>query len=129
MILGIGLDVAEISRIARIWEKYGMRFADKVLHPDELNLLTAMTGGAVQFLASRFAVKEAAVKALGTGFSEGILPVDIAVETRTMGRPELRFHNRALERLAKLGATRAHLSLTHGRETVAAVVILETGGE
>lgn len=128
MIRGLGLDVAEISRIARIWEKYGMRFADKVLHPDELDHLAAMTGGKVQFLASRFAVKEAAVKALGTGFSEGVLPTDIAVETLPGGRPELRFHNRARERFTELGATRAHLSLTHGRETVAAVVILETNG-
>lgn len=128
MILGLGLDVAEISRIARIWEKYGMRFADKILHPDELGNLTAMTGGKVQFLASRFAAKEAAAKALGTGFSDGVLPTDIAVKNLPGGRPELRLNSRARERFAELGAARAHLSLTHGRETVAAVVILETSG-
>lgn len=129
MILGLGLDVTEISRITRIWEKFGMRFACKVLHPDELTRLAALTGGQVQFLASRFAVKEAAVKALGTGFSEGILPTDIAVLSQTGGRPELRFDNKAKDQLAAMGSPRALVSLTHGRETVAAVVILETTGE
>ena len=124
MIVGLGLDIAEISRIARIWEKFGMRFARKVLHADELARLAEMGGGTVQFLASRFAAKEAAVKALGTGFSDGILPTDIAVVTLLGGRPELRFHNGAHERLAEMGTPRALVSLPQGKGTVADVVVL-----
>ncbi len=125
MILGLGLDVVELSRLSGVWERFGMRFARKILHPDELALFSSLKGLQTQFLASRFAVKEAAVKALGTGFSQGILPTDIEVAKLPGGCPELRLHGGARERMRHLGASRAHLSLTHGRETVAAVVILE----
>lgn len=127
MILGLGLDVVEKSRIRRIWERYGFRFADRILHADETARLNTLNGSEVQFLASRFAAKEAAVKALGTGFSRGIIPSHIAVATMADGRPELRLYGAALDRLRELGAVRTHISLTHGRETVAAVVILEDG--
>lgn len=126
MILGLGIDVVEISRITRSWETYGLRFARKILHPDEMARLEEMRGGKEQFLASRFAAKEAAVKALGTGFGEGVTPPDIAVSTLPGGAPEMRFYAKALERFRLLGADKAHLSLTHGKETAAAVVILET---
>ena len=125
MILGLGLDVVEISRVSRTWEKFGSRFARRILHPDELASLERLQGAKVQFLASRFAVKEATVKALGTGFSQGVLPTDIAVRTLPGGRPELVLCNEAVKRFHGLGANRTHLSLTHGRETVAAVVIIE----
>lgn len=122
MILGLGIDITEISRVTRLWLKYGERFARRVLHPEEI---TALRPPEAQFLASRFAAKEAAVKALGTGFSKDILPRDIAVATLPSGQPELRLHNAAKRRFTELGASRAHVSLTHGKETVAAVVILE----
>ena len=122
MILGLGIDVTELSRIRRLWEKFGARFAEKILHPEEL---AALRPPEAQFLASRFAVKEAAVKALGTGFSDGITPSSVSVATLPGGRPALRFHGPAKERFNLLGATCAHVSLTHGKETVAAVVILE----
>ncbi len=122
MILGLGLDVVELSRMQRSWERFGMRLARRLLHPDEE---AAMRAPEARFLASRFAAKEAAVKALGTGFAEGITPTDIAVRSLPSGRPELALHGKALERAQSLGVTRMHLSLTHGRETVAAVVVLE----
>ncbi len=125
MILGLGLDVVEKSRIARVWERYGPRFADRILHPDEVARLESLNGSEVQFLASRFAAKEAAVKALGTGFSRGILPVHIAIATLPDGRPQLRLYAEAQKRMQELRADRVHISLTHGRETVAAIVILE----
>jgi holo-[acyl-carrier protein] synthase len=125
MILGLGLDVVEVARIARVWKKFGARFAQKILHPGEMARLERPGFAEVQFLASRFAVKEAAVKALGTGFSQGILPTDIAVDNLPGGRPQLHFHGRAEERFRRMGADTTHLSLTHGKETVAAVVILE----
>ena len=125
MIVGLGLDVVEMSRIDRIWTRFGMAFARKILHPDELAHFASMSGARVQYLASRFAAKEAAVKALGTGFSQGIAPTDIAVETLPGGGPKLRLHAGARERMRQIGAASAHISLTHGKETVAAVVILE----
>ncbi|MDL2210799.1 holo-ACP synthase [Desulfovibrio sp. OttesenSCG-928-O18] len=124
MVIGLGLDITTISRIWRAWNKFGTRFARKILHPLEMETLETHANAA-QFLASRFAAKEAAVKALGTGFSNGIVPPDICVETLPGGKPELRFYGKAQEYLAALGADRTHLSLTHDKETVAAVVILE----
>lgn len=125
MILGLGLDVVEMSRINRVWIRFGLSFANRILHPDEIARLNAMTGSRVQFLASRFAAKEAVVKSLGTGFSQGVLPVDIVVDTLPGGGPKLRLHGGALARMRMIGATSAHISLTHGKETVAAVVIFE----
>jgi holo-[acyl-carrier-protein] synthase len=123
MIRGLGLDVVELSRMQRSWERFGMRLAAKILHADELAAMPK--AAAARFLASRFAAKEAAVKALGTGFAKGVLFVDIAVANLPGGEPVLRFQGVAAKRLAALGANKAHISLTHGRETVAAVVILE----
>lgn len=125
MIRGIGLDVVEISRIARVWEKFGIRFAQKILHPDETARLDQAGKTGVQFLASRFAAKEAAVKALGSGFSQGISPADIAVYTLPGGRPALALHGEAREAFRRMGGGTMHLSLTHGKETVAAVAIWE----
>ena len=125
MILGLGLDVVEISRIKQTWERFGDRFAQRILHADELSRFTHLNSTIVQFLASRFAAKEAAVKALGTGFSNGIAPSDIAVITLPGGKPELQLHNQAQRQYNDMKANRVHLSLTHGKETVAAVVILE----
>ena len=122
MIVGLGLDVVELSRMARSWKRFGQRLAQRLLHPDELAALRAPEA---RFLASRFAAKEAAVKALGTGFAQGITPVDLAVRSLPSGQPELLFYGQAARRCVELGAVRIHLSLTHGRETVAAVVILE----
>lgn len=122
MIVGLGLDVAELSRIAKSWERFGYQFAKKILHPAELENIPSQP---VPFLAARFAAKEAAVKALGTGFAEGIGFHDIEVRSLPSGKPELLFHNHARQKKESLGATCVHVSLTHGRETAAAVVILE----
>ena len=126
MILGLGLDMVEISRIARAWKRFEDRFAKRILHADELSHFYGLNSTKVQFLASRFAVKEAAVKALGTGFSNGIFPPDIAVATLPGGQPELRLYGKARERFDHMNANRMHVSLTHGKETTAAVVILES---
>ncbi len=122
MILGLGLDVVELSRMLRSWERFGMRLADRLLHPDEKSALRAPEA---RFLASRFAAKEAAAKALGTGFANGVNLHDISVRSLATGRPELVLHGGAARRASDMGVVRMHLSLTHGRETVAAVVILE----
>jgi len=125
MIIGLGLDITTVSRIERAWNKFGPRFARKILHATELDRFTARGNASIPFLASRFAAKEAAVKALGTGFSEGITLMDVRVEMLPGGKPALSLHGKAAERLNMLGANRAHLSITHDKETVAAVVVLE----
>lgn len=122
MIVGLGVDIVELERIARMFRRFGGKFAEKILAPAELERLP---GEPAAFLASRFAAKEAAVKALGTGFRDGISPCEIEVCSDPLGKPELVFHGAALERLREVGAVRAHLSLSHGRESAVAVVVLE----
>ncbi|WP_031388421.1 holo-[acyl-carrier-protein] synthase [Desulfonatronum thiodismutans] len=122
-IVGLGLDVVELDRIQRIWERFGETFARRVLTEAEQARLHV--GSPVPYLASRFAAKEAAVKALGTGFRHGITFQQIEISSRSSGQPELRFFGAAQDVAARLGAHRVHLSLTHGRDTAAAVVILE----
>lgn len=83
------------------------------------------SSGVVAHVAARFAAKEAAVKALGTGFAEGIGPRDVAVRSLPSGKPELVLSGAARERARALGAARLHLTLTHTRDNAAAVVIIE----
>jgi holo-[acyl-carrier protein] synthase len=137
MIIGLGLDLIEISRIKRSWQRFGLKFAERILHPLELEQLrqtfapqldacqNSLPGSPLfSFLAARFAAKEAAVKALGTGFTSGIGFSDIYIQNLPSGQPELFLQNKALARMLELGASRTLLSLTHGRDTAAAVVIL-----
>ena len=122
MILGIGLDMAEIPRMQRLHARFGPRFARRILHPLELG---AIPPAPAAFLASRFAAKEAAVKALGTGFTGEINFQSFCVRKMGMGRPELLLYGAALECFTKMGARRCLLSLTHSRENAVAVGILE----
>lgn len=124
MIRGLGIDLADIGRIERSWERFGIRFARHILHPEELDELSGNTAPA-RFLAARFAVKEAAAKALGTGFADGVIPQDIQVVKDASGKPELLFHGRARECQIRMGSARAHLSLSHEKNAAIAVVILE----
>ncbi|MDR2893397.1 MAG: holo-ACP synthase [Deltaproteobacteria bacterium] len=140
MILGLGIDLVEISRMRHAWQRYGERFAQKILHPDELAVFLnvgktglpkagesnspAGDGARAVFLASRFAAKEAAVKALGTGFVPGIWFQDLCVRSLPSGQPEMLFLNGAAERLLALGAGHSLLSITHSRETAGAVLVL-----
>lgn len=123
MIIGVGLDVVELGRIAHLLERFGAAFTHKILTAAERE---AMPAHATAYVAARFAAKEAAVKALGTGFAQGIGFQHIEVHKEPSGQPVLRLHGPAAARFAALGATCTHLSLTHGRDTAAAVVIMET---
>ncbi len=123
MIKGLGIDLAEIGRIKDLWEKYNIRFAKKILTDREFNQLS--TKHPVPRLAALFAAKEAAVKALGTGFADGVHFKCIEVVHAPSGKPEIFFLGRGREVFDSLGATEAHVSLTHSRDTAAATVILE----
>jgi len=125
MILGLGLDIVEVDRIRGAYARHGGRFSARILSPEEAALLPASPADPAPHLAARFAAKEAAVKALGTGFAEGIGFHDIHIGRDRRGKPFLEFTGKALDRAKTLGVTRVHLSLTHGRDAAAAVVVLE----
>lgn len=123
MIVGLGIDIAELSRIARAWDRFGSRFGARILSPFEMERLPL---NPVAYLASRFAAKEAAAKALGTGFTQGITFQDMDIRSNALGKPELLLHDQALARAHHLGARRIELSISHSRENAVAVVILES---
>jgi holo-[acyl-carrier protein] synthase len=130
MILGIGLDLVELERIRRSLTRFGRRLTEKILHETERVELGPREGeqpalALVRHTAARFAAKEAAAKALGTGFSAGVGLHDIRVYSLDSGKPEISLHGAALERARTLGAQRTHLSISHTDKTAAAVVILE----
>ena len=125
MIVGIGLDLVDIARVARLLETKGDSARHRLFTEGELAYAERRAEPA-RHLAARFSAKEAAYKALaGTEHARGIGWHDIEVLVEWDGRPALRFHGRAAERAAELGITRAHLSLTHSDATAAAVVVLE----
>lgn len=122
MIIGVGVDIAELERIARSYARFGDKFSARILTPAEMALIPS---AAIPFLASRFAAKEAAVKALGTGFSGGITFQDIEIRSDALGKPLIFFHNQARLRFQVLGGRTAHITLSHSRENAVAMVILE----
>lgn len=122
MIVGLGLDVVEVDRVAASLARFGRRFAERVLTPAEL---ARMPEKAAPYVSGLFAAKEAGVKALGTGFRDGIHFRSVEIVPDDLGKPDIRFHGPAAARAGELGADRALVSITHGRDTAAAVVILE----
>ena len=121
-IIGIGMDATEIDRIEATLARYGDRFLRRVFTEGEIAYATRRRNPAPH-LAGRFAAKEAAMKALGTGFSRGVYWTGIEI-VRHHGPPQLQFHGGALDRFAALGATRSLLTLTHSRELSIAHVLL-----
>lgn len=122
MIVGLGIDMTELARLEAIYRKFGLRFLEKILTPAELAALPARP---LAYLAGRFSAKEAAVKALGTGFSNGIGPRQIEVGHDAQGAPQLRLLAGAENRARRLGVKRCHLSISHERFAAVAVVVLE----
>ena len=123
MILGIGLDVAEIPRIRDSLTRFGERFTARVLTAAEAAGMPK--ADPAPYVAARFAAKEAAAKALGTGFAQGVAQTSIEVVSLPSGAPSLRLHGKALEIADAMGVQKIHVSLTHGRDIAAATVILE----
>ena len=124
MIIGIGTDLVEIARIETQLQRHGDRLAERVLTADELNEYRNAASPA-RLLAKRFAVKEAASKALGTGIGRGIGFHQMHVLHDEMGRPKLVLEGAALERARALGMCRTHVTLSDERHYAVAHVILE----
>jgi len=125
MIVGTGIDIAEVDRIAQSIARFGRRFTERVFTADEIRYCESKANKAERY-AARFAAKEAGMKAIGTGWSRGVRWQDIEVRRLPGGRPTLMFHGKAGDFFAKLGGVRAQLSITHTKQTAMAVVILES---
>lgn len=125
MIVGLGNDIVEVERIALAWTRHGTRFAERILAPSELEQFAAVKEPA-RFLAKRFAAKEAAAKALGTGFREGVAFCDIAVVHSELGAPGIKWHGQALQRASALGVSRSWLTISDEHRFVVATVVLES---
>jgi holo-[acyl-carrier protein] synthase len=121
-IIGTGVDATEIARIAEAMARFGDRFVTRIFTDGEIAYCRRKRDFASSF-AARFAAKEAAMKALGTGHSQGVLWKGIEV-VRRHGPPQLQFHGGAAARFAKLGATGSFLTLSHSRELAIAQVLL-----
>jgi len=124
MLVGTGIDLAEIPRIQKSIARFGNRFLDRIFTPREKAYCLRKKNAAESF-AARFAAKEAAAKALGTGMSYGVTWLEIEVTREPSGRPGLQFHGRAAQLAERLGVSRAALSLTHTDVLAMASVALE----
>ena len=125
MILGLGIDLVETERLARALDRT-QGFEARVFTEGE-SADCAGRGDRVQALAARFAAKEACLKALGTGWAQGLGFRQVEVVRAAGGPPRLQLHGAAAERAASLGVTRIHVSLSHQPGSAAAVVVLEAG--
>lgn len=124
MIVGTGVDIAEVPRVAAAIERFGERFLKRIFTDAEIQYCTSKHNRVERF-AARFAAKEAALKALGTGLRMGISWREVEVTRLPGGRPTIAFHGVAAQFAARLNAKRTHLSLSHTKEHAIANVILE----
>ena len=125
MILGLGTDIVENKRIARIFKRHGRHFLERIFTEEEIEYCLSHQDP-VPYLAARFAVKEAAVKALNIRERIGLLYRDIEVAGRVYGKKKLRLNGRAGDIAENLGVKHHHLSLTHSEDLSVAVVIFES---
>jgi holo-[acyl-carrier protein] synthase len=126
MIVGTGIDISEVPRVAAAIERFGDRFLRRVFTAAEIRYCDSKANR-VERYAARFAAKEAALKAIGTGWRSGVSWTDIEVRREPGGRPTISFTGRAAEFAARLGVKRASLSLSHTKDQAIASVILEDG--
>ena len=124
MIVGTGVDLAEVPRIRASIERFKARFIDRIYTPAEIAYVERKANKYERY-AARFAAKEAGMKAIGTGWRLGVTWHDFEVANLPSGRPTLRLHGVAARVAEKLGVRNISLSLTHTRELGMAHVILE----
>jgi holo-[acyl-carrier protein] synthase len=124
MITGIGIDVIQNDRIRQSIERFGDRFLQRIYTEAEIEYCKKSGQPEIHY-AARFAAKEAAFKALGTGWAAGVKWTDVEVQRQPSGKPELQLHGEALTHATAAGAKRFHVSLTHDQLVSCAVVVLE----
>lgn len=123
MIFGVGIDIVQINRMQVLINKYGDRFAKRILTDNEF-IDYKCSAKSASFLAKRFAAKEAASKALGIGFSSGLSLRDIGVKNDSAGRPMVELDKKAKVLFEKLGAGESYISLADERDYAIAYVTL-----
>ncbi len=124
MIVGTGVDIVEVPRVAASIERFGERFLRRIFTADEIRYCKSKRNAAERF-AARFAAKEAALKAIGTGWRKGVAWTDVEVQRVPGGRPTLKLTGVAAAYALALGMKRASLSLSHTADHAVAQVILE----
>jgi len=125
MIVGTGVDLCEVRRIKAAMERYGDRFTQRVYTEGEIAYCNRKANRYERY-AARFAAKEAAMKAIGTGMRGGVRWRDFEVTNLRSGRPTMAFHGKAAEYAKRLGVANVSLSMTHTAEQAMAMVILES---
>lgn len=124
MILGTGIDIIEVARIAASYEQFGERFVRRVLVADEIAYCLTHKNPA-PFLAVRFAAKEAISKAFGTGIGAQLGWQDMEIRRKESGEPYVVLHGKGVELFGARGAKKIHISLTHTENYAAATAVLE----
>jgi holo-[acyl-carrier protein] synthase len=124
MIFGVGTDIVEVSRIQATYDRFGDHFVQRILMDEELELFHK-SKWPVRFLAMRFAGKEAAVKAMGTGFRHGIWLRDVGITNNDWGRPLIIWSERGRGVCERLGIGAGHVSLTDDAGLVIAFAVVE----
>lgn len=121
-IIGIGIDIIEIKRIKNIICRFGKKFVNRILTLNEYKIYRLLNSNSEKFLSKRFVAKEAIVKALGLGFTNGITFHSFEIYNNKLGKPKIRFFNNAKK---KLNIRKVHLSLTDEKKYACAMVICE----
>lgn len=124
MIVGLGVDIAEVDRMAAAIERHGRPFLERLFTPAEIAYCEKHRDRAERF-AGRFAAKEAAMKALGTGWASGVRWVDIEVTREPSGKPTLKLSGTSRAIAGGLGVKNIALTITHDGNTALALVIFE----
>ena len=124
MIKGIGIDTIELERVARVLEQYNERFLGEIYTESEREYFSRWSDP-VPRVAGRFAVKEAVMKALGTGWSRGVRWRDIEVARHPGGKPVVKLHGEARRIFSSMGASEIHCTITHSKDHAMAMVIFE----
>jgi holo-[acyl-carrier protein] synthase len=124
MIVGTGVDIAEVHRIKASIERFGARFTERIYTPAEIAYVECKANRFERY-AARFAAKEAGMKAIGTGWRHGVRWQDFEVTNLRSGKPTLRFHGVAAQVAEKLKVRNISLSMTHTAQVGMAHVILE----
>jgi holo-[acyl-carrier protein] synthase len=123
MVFGVGTDIVQSSRVEKIWQRFGERFADRLLLSEERELFD-VSKRPVRFLSMRFAIKEAVVKAMGTGFAHGMWIRDVGMVPNAWGQPQIIYSARGRGMCERLGIGNGHVSVTDEAGLVVAIAVL-----
>ncbi|MEO8464848.1 MAG: holo-ACP synthase [Gammaproteobacteria bacterium] len=123
MIFGIGTDILQAERVEKTWQQFGEHFARRLLLDEEYALFKKAKRP-VRFLAMRFAAKEAVVKAMGTGFANGMWIRDVGMLPNALGQPQVIYSERGKAVCRRLGVGSGHLTLSDEAGLIVAVAVL-----